>query len=244
MKNPMRYNLATRAREQFIVESIRPKADEKAFDIGCGLGYFTSLLAERGDVYGVDIDRESLEFAHKQCGASFLLANALSLPFKNSTFDYILASEIIEHLPDEKIFLKELKRVAKKGAIIVLTTPSLDGLLQTSNICHESGTEYHYRDGYRKEELTEILESAGFEVVRIEYNMSFFTRILMEIIKFGYRAKYSSFEKQSDVLKSSNSVIFKVYKTVFPIFIVFIYIDSLLSKVIRGSNIQIKAKNP
>ena len=244
MQNPMRYNLATRAREQFIFESINPEAGDKVLDIGCGLGYFTQLLAKRGSVCGIDLDRESLEFAHKHCGASFLLSDALSLPFKNSTFDYILASEVIEHIPDEKIFLKELKRVTKKGATIVLTTPSLDGLLHVSNICHESGTEYHYKEGYSKKELTEILESAGFEVVRIEYNMSFFTRILMEIIKLGYRAKYSSFEKQSDVLKSSNSAIFKVYKIVFPVFMLFIYIDSKLSKIIRGSGIQIKAKNP
>lgn len=240
----MRYNLATRAKEQFIVESINPEEGDKVLDIGCGLGYFTSLLAERGEVCGIDLDRKSLEFAHKQCSASFLLSNALSLPFKNSTFGCILASEVIEHIPNEKIFLKELKRVAKKGATIVLTTPSLEGLLHTSNICHESGTEYHYKEGYSKKELTEILETVGFEVVRIEDNMSFFTRILMEIIKFGYRVKYSSFEKQSDVLKSSNSVIFKVYKTVFPIFMVFIHIDSLLSHVIRGSEILIKAKNP
>lgn len=243
MENPMKYNIGARAHDKFILKYVKPKTNgEKILDVGCGLGYVTtSLLAKKGIAYGVDLDENALKFANKYGDASFLTANALTLPFKDSSFDYIVTLAVIEHVPDARLFLKEIKRVLKKNGEIVLATPSAEALLGETHTCHERGLEYDYKDSFSRKELFQLFDSAGLKILKTEYSLFFFTKILMYILKFVYKAKCPSFEKQSDVLDSSNSIIFKIYKKLFPILMISNYMDLSLSKLMKDNRLMITA---
>jgi SAM-dependent methyltransferase len=83
----------------------------KILDCGCGSQKYHSPL--RGDV--VSVDKEVTSF-----NRSFLdvRCDAHHLPFKDSAFDIVYASHILEHLFDPLAFLKEIERVARKKVII------------------------------------------------------------------------------------------------------------------------------
>jgi len=96
-------------------------------DIGCGKGVLGYMLkAEKHVSYsvGLDIWYPYLKFVkeHKVYD-DVVLASADKLPFKALSFDLVLASEVIEHLPKMRgwIFLKEVERVCKYK--IIITTP-------------------------------------------------------------------------------------------------------------------------
>lgn len=99
-------------------------------DIACGEGYGTRLLKNWGakKVVGLDISEESVKQANKEFsekGIDYIVHDATDLScFKDNTFDMIVSFETIEHLQNPLKFLKEIKRVATKDAIIIITCPN------------------------------------------------------------------------------------------------------------------------
>ena len=103
--------------KEIALELIPPGAGDKALDVGARAGVQTQWLKERGyQVTSIDV-----EPVFEGC----LKVDANQrLPFDDRSFDLIWCSEVIEHLQDPAFALSELRRVAKPGALLVLTTPN------------------------------------------------------------------------------------------------------------------------
>ena len=99
----------------------------RGLEVGCGEGNIVQYLQDRGvidDLVAIDLQPEKLKVANKRVpGASFLASDITRLIFKNDTFDYILAIEMFEHLPDPTEALNELRRVAKSEAHLFISVP-------------------------------------------------------------------------------------------------------------------------
>lgn len=243
MSNPLKYNISSRFRLKLIGELIRPNNNKSLLDLGCGIGFMTSFFSRKCKVYGVDISYNSLKLAlDNDKRTSFINADALLTPFKDNSFDYVISSEVIEHIEDGCSFVKELKRITKYNGIILLSTPSVDGILKVSKRCHEHGSEYHYKIGYSKNELLSIFQKNGLGLLKVRYNMNFFTQLFMEFTKLFYSIKNPKFEDQADFYKEKDSVFFKIYRKLFFIAILLMRIDLKLERLIKGSNILIVAK--
>lgn len=94
------------------------KAPYAVLDAGCGYKPFCEALVstvEVGEYIGVDFDRNR--------SYADIEAPLESLPFGNDCFDAIIASEVLEHVRDLAASLAELRRVAKDGAFIYISTP-------------------------------------------------------------------------------------------------------------------------
>lgn len=103
--------------KEIALELIPRGAGERALDVGARAGVQTQWLKERG--YQVtSIDVEPVFDGCLQVDANE------RLPFDDRSFDLIWCSEVIEHLKDPAFALSELRRVAKPGALLVLTTPN------------------------------------------------------------------------------------------------------------------------
>lgn len=95
-------------------------------DIGCGLGGKTVAYAEAGaDVVGVDIEplnvSRSADFAASRgCTAAFLAGDAETLPFRDATFDLVVANDSMEHFPHPEEAVPELARVLRPGGSVFL----------------------------------------------------------------------------------------------------------------------------
>ena len=98
-------------------------------DIGCGYGFRTIGLSEQisGDVVGVDTDKERIAEAetyvkeNKIENCRFETMDAARLAFKSSSFDVIVADEMIHHVEDLSRVLREMYRVLRKGGVAVIS---------------------------------------------------------------------------------------------------------------------------
>jgi len=102
---------------------------KEVLEVGGGEGKTGELLREKYDrVTVVDISYKFTEYASKKYvkeNLRYMTADAVKLPFKEQSFDLIVALETIEHIPDIKSFLREADRVLKKKGRIIIVSPNL-----------------------------------------------------------------------------------------------------------------------
>ncbi len=102
--------------------------NSKILEVGFGDGYGTEMLNNSSKIkkiIGIDIDSETVAHAkshHKKC--DFREYDGVKIPFKDNTFDAVVSFQVIEHVKDVQNYLKEIKRVLKKGGRVFITTPN------------------------------------------------------------------------------------------------------------------------
>ncbi|TDD42711.1 class I SAM-dependent methyltransferase [Saccharopolyspora elongata] len=152
------------------------QAGQRVLDLGCGAGRHAFELYRRGaDVIAFDQDVEELEnvaamFAAMKAenqvpdgaAAQTVSGDALALPFPDEHFDCVIASEIMEHIPEDEKAMRELVRVVKPGGRVVVTVPRA----WPEKICWALSDEYHQVEGghvriYSADELIGKLRDAG-----------------------------------------------------------------------------------
>lgn len=108
------------------IKNANIKPDYKVLDVCTGTGDIAVYLAEhvlkKGRVIGVDFSQKMLEIAENKTNATninFLRADALNLPFKDEEFDACFISFGLRNLKDLKKGLTEMKRVTKKGGLVI-----------------------------------------------------------------------------------------------------------------------------
>lgn len=101
----------------------------KILDVGCGDGVLLYLIKNKIKnynikAYGTDLSEVALEVAQKKVPNSrFIKADVYNLNFQNDYFDIVISSDVIEHVSSPEKMLKEMKRVAKDNAYIIIGTP-------------------------------------------------------------------------------------------------------------------------
>lgn len=104
-----------------LLEACGSVQGKRVLEVGCGKGRFVKVFIENGAlVTGLEPAEVLLEEARRYSKGTFLQGFASSLPFADNTFDLVYAVEVIEHLPDLEISLKEMTRVLKEGGSLVL----------------------------------------------------------------------------------------------------------------------------
>jgi SAM-dependent methyltransferase len=145
-------------------------------DVGCGLGRHSFEAYRRGaDVVAFDQNAEELNEvdailqAMKEQGeapesakAEAVKGDALDLPYDDGTFDCVIASEILEHVPEDDRAIVELIRVLKPGGALAVTVPRW----LPERICWLLSEEYHSNEGghvriYRASALRDKIAAHG-----------------------------------------------------------------------------------
>ena len=93
----------------------------RILDVGCGTGHLAGPLAGPNAVVGIDLSSGMLRFAAAK-GIVPVKASGLELPFADENFDLVLATSVIQLIPDGPAFVREIGRVARPGGRIVITT--------------------------------------------------------------------------------------------------------------------------
>ena len=102
-----------------------PSKSKLILDIGCGAGYGTALLTQKGTIIGLDIDKEAVLYAQKHYPhATFITSSALELPFLDNQADCVVSFETIEHFSQTNKFLSEVKRILRSHGKFILSTPN------------------------------------------------------------------------------------------------------------------------
>lgn len=105
--------------------------EARILDLGCGIGLSLHILAQVfPNITGCDIDEKALLACDKILkevgvnGINLKKYDGRKLPFPNNTFDAVLSIEVIEHVKNANLMLKEIQRVLKKDGVLIVTTPN------------------------------------------------------------------------------------------------------------------------
>ncbi len=101
---------------------------KSVLDVGCGLGFFSERLRQRGaDVLACDIGPGLVEKTRRRAGCRAEVADALALidHFGSDRFDVVVSSECIEHTPFPADALGQMAGVLKPGGYLAVSTPNI-----------------------------------------------------------------------------------------------------------------------
>jgi SAM-dependent methyltransferase len=111
---------------ELIQEALAYKKPHFILDYGCGGGWLSLLLQEKGfSTVGIDVSRGMVRNAKIVChNSEFLVCDAMRLPFRDGIFDFVIGISILHHLDIKKATV-ELKRVSGENASFLFMEPSL-----------------------------------------------------------------------------------------------------------------------
>ena len=127
-----KHHLGGNRRKQSISEEKRSQlfkkwmgANKKVLDMGCRDGILTRHFIEQNEVTGLDIDKLALEACKNNLNIKTIWADfSLQIPIPTSSFDVVIAGEVIEHLPYPEITISEVSRILKPEGLFIGSVPN------------------------------------------------------------------------------------------------------------------------
>jgi SAM-dependent methyltransferase len=132
-----------------------------------------------------------------------IVSDITSIPESDSTFDVILCSEVLEHIPNPVKALEEFHRLLKVNGQLILTAPFC-------SLTHFA--PYHFSSGFNRYFYTHHLESMGFQIQEITPNGNYFEYIAQEIRRLPSVIEKYSKGKASILLRFSIKLLLKMIK--------------------------------
>jgi SAM-dependent methyltransferase len=158
-----------------LLSHLNIQMDSPVIDVGCGVGSNLLLLQSIGlKVIGIDSEPYSLSFAKNLSGILLINGDVLKLPVKSNSIDLVIATDILEHLDDDSLGIREIHRTLTREGKVILTVPAFKSLWGIQDV-----VGMHKRR-YSKNELLKKIEREGFTVVKSSYfNFFLFFPILL-----------------------------------------------------------------
>ncbi len=152
------------------------KENSIVLDVGCNTGFLGKKLREKGIVSdGIDINEEALREAKKYYRKVFRrdLYNP-NLKLNNNKYNYIVFSDVLEHLPRPDILLTRCRKYLEKDGLIIISMPNIAriqirlGLLFGKFDYTRGGIlgEDHLRF-FTKKSATKMIENCGYNVIKV-----------------------------------------------------------------------------
>jgi len=185
-----------------LLRSLFPSLDNKlCLDLGCAKGTISYLLRQMGGKWvSADLDSANLLATKELVRENVVQIEPQRFPFRNGSFDVVVALDILEHVEDDETCLQEIKRTLKQKGEFYLSTPSLGRLHIVNLLKRKSGLtleEYgHVREGYQLEALIKRLEKEGFQVRFFTTYSRFFTEFIEYVLNLVYNIVFGRRKKE------------------------------------------------
>ena len=224
-------------RAEIILDKMSGK--KRILEIGCGRGFYLKALKEispKIEITGVDLNPKYLEIAKKYVDnkeVKIIKGNAIKLEFKENSFDGLIASEILEHIKDDKKVLKEIRRLLKPGGEVIISVPNKEYpfLWDPLNWCLERFFRTHVPKKiwwlagiwaghirlYSEDELIKKVKESGLIIEKVwrktkycwPFSHFLFYGIGKNIVENGWLKDFNRFENEK-----KNSRLLKVIKKI------------------------------
>lgn len=152
-----------------------PKSN-RLLDVGCGDGVISYFIKNKvSSIYGVDNSNFDLIKAKKKgVKVKRVDVDSKALPFNNDFFDVITCLDVIEHVKNPSLFLKEIYRVLKRQGVFIISTPNIRFsnhliTLIFKGYFPKTSLDSNFYDGghihfFTFKDVESLLKSAGFQI--------------------------------------------------------------------------------
>ena len=137
---------------------------DKVLEVGFGEGYGSGIVRDWvREYHGVDVSAEAVAHAASKYAdphVAFHHYAGRALPFAENEFDLVISFQVIEHVADVPAYLREIRRVSRRGATLLIVTPNRNHRLDENE---RPWNRYHVRE-FSPQELQGMLEQEFAEV--------------------------------------------------------------------------------
>jgi SAM-dependent methyltransferase len=157
-----------RGRRRVLVDLLSQYATDRQehlriLDFGCGTGGNLRAYSSFGSVFGLEPDFGALRLAARRGGALLSRGSGIELPFQSDAFDVVVASDVLEHIENDRAAAQEISRVLRPDGAFIFSVPAHPWLFGP----HDQALMHRRR--YLQRELRGTIENAGLRVVRLSY---------------------------------------------------------------------------
>jgi SAM-dependent methyltransferase len=173
-----------------LLELMDDPVGRTSLDIGADNGVISYLLRQRGGRwYSADLDPGAVRSIRDLVQEDVYQLDGRTTPFPNQTFDQVVIVDFLEHILDDRGFVRDLARILKPGGSLIVNVPHLKPRSLLNRFRHRIGLtdewHGHLRPGYALEDLRQLL-APEFTIERsVSYSGSF-----SELIDTGLNGVY------------------------------------------------------
>ena len=174
--------------KKFIFKFIK---EGKLLDVGCSTGIFLEVAKEKGlDVYGIELSKWSYKKS-KIITGNVYNKELEKCMFKNNFFDIVTMWDVLEHLTDPNIELKEIHRILKKDGNLIITTPNINSFFSRLTKRNWWAIMRMHLFYFSPNTITKLLNNNKFNVIQIKsYSRTIMLKYSIEWLK-SYKYLYN-----------------------------------------------------
>jgi SAM-dependent methyltransferase len=190
----------------YLAVRVPPHPGTQLLDVGCGTGAILVSLSERYAAAGIDASPQAVAFCRKRGIPSVSVGN-LSDTAAGVQYDVITLLDVVEHIDDDLGVLRDAYvRVRDNGGILI-TVPAFPSLWSVHDELN------HHKRRYTRSGLTQVVSSAGFDVMDITY----FNTLLFPVALLRRSAAKLAHAQAADDLVVPSPMVNELLRKVFSI---------------------------
>jgi ubiquinone/menaquinone biosynthesis C-methylase UbiE len=171
------YSFNPGSRDKWVADRARSvEPGSRVLDVGAGTAPYKALFSHCKYETQDFVQYEGYKGSEGQYAPIDYVSDITAIPVPDASFDVILCTEVLEHVPYPIESLKEMARIVKPGGRLFITAPLGSGLHQEP---------YHFYGGYTDHWYCKFLTEFGCDVVSIEPNHGFFAHLAQECARFA-----------------------------------------------------------
>jgi SAM-dependent methyltransferase len=156
-------SILKQAKYKKVLQLLADPTGKTNLDIGADNGVISYLLRQRGGHwFSADLDPGTVESIRQLVGSDVYQIDGGRTPFPDGAFDQVVIVDFLEHIPDDRGFIRDLARIIKPGGSLIINVPHVKPGSLLNRFRHRIGLtdawHGHLRPGYSRAGLKELLE--------------------------------------------------------------------------------------
>lgn len=148
----------------------------RLLDVGCATGFLLDEAKKIGwEPYGIDMSEWAVNFAKEKLSLNVFKGLLKEASFPDNYFDAVVINDVIEHMPDPKEILQEVRRILNPAGVLCISTPDVNSFTSKLLKARWWGIQQAHIYYFSKETLSKMLDAAGFKALKYSSHARFFT---------------------------------------------------------------------